>query len=64
MEDDCEIMLSEASNELFALSLILTMLGKGEGIEASLAEKGLSSVAKCQRLVRRGLGIDGGPTRH
>lgn len=64
MTHDCEKMLKKAADELFALSLVLALLERGEQQDASLAAKGLAAVARCQRLLRMGLGQGNGPVQH
>lgn len=64
MTQDCEKMLKNAADELFALCLVLALIERGGQQDPSLTAKGLAAVAKCQRLLRIGLGQSNGPMQH
>ncbi|MEY4983864.1 MAG: hypothetical protein RIR62_2130 [Pseudomonadota bacterium] len=64
MTPDCENILTKAADELFALSLVLALIERGEPQDPTLPAKGLAAVAKCQKLLGIGLGEGEGPLHH
>jgi hypothetical protein len=64
VKNKCRSIIGQASDELFAISLILDLIEQRGGPDMTLAAKGKAAVERCQKLITSNFGDEVGAQLH